>query len=454
MSRQQDGPPAGPPPKPGKPADLKTPGMLYRPRQNGWVLLWSPRSDLVERGYSKTTLRLWPHSTEPLPEPTRAEWEEISAACERRQSEMLAWANGSSTADLRAAFNGTIRSLSAIYQTDEDSPFKNLRYVQRGHYTRRLRTIEGDIGSIRLLDITFRDIRRWYEEWAAPVDAKDTRHEPRAYDLIAQLRLLFKFGKLALPKSSGCRELCEVLEELEFKGGTGRRKVWMSYQQAMALCAKAHDQGWHSIALAQALMIECAIRQKDVIGEWVPRSEPGITDVFCGPRKWIMGARWEEIDSHMVWRHRLSKSVRGNDAIMDPEAGQQEEYDLFAYPIVLAELRAMTASPHVSRSEFPATGPIIVCETTRRPWSRAEFGVRWRQAARAAGIPDNVQNRDSRPGAATEAILAGADKEMTQKLMGHARGETTDIYIRGKREIRSQIAELRSKVRERVANGH
>ena len=72
----------------------------------------------------------------------------------------------------------------------------------------------------------------------------------------------------------------------------------------------------------------------------------------------------------------------------------------------------------------------------------------WRLCAKAAGILSNVQNRDSRPGAATEAELAGAAPDTVRRLLGHARGETTEIYRRGNREVRSNIAKLRAEKRK------
>jgi hypothetical protein len=45
---------------------------------------------------------------------------------------------------------------------------------------------------------------------------------PRAYDLIVQLKQLFRFGKLALPKSSGCADACAIIEEMELQA-SGQR---------------------------------------------------------------------------------------------------------------------------------------------------------------------------------------------------------------------------------------
>jgi integrase len=75
-------------------------------------------------------------------------------------------------------------------------------------------------------------------------------------------------------------------------------------------------------------------------------------------------------------------------------------------------------------------GPVIVDSKTGRPFEYEEFRKRWRIIAQAAGIPDEVQNRDSRAGGITEARNAGADKDDIRQLAGHADVETTEIYIR------------------------
>jgi hypothetical protein len=429
--------------KPVKPASLDTPGLIYRPRQSGWLLMWSPRSDLVARGYPKTTFRLWPPSAANPhpPEPTPAEWEAVSAWCVRYQAELLLWANGGVATDPNSIFDGTIGSLSKLYQTDPDSGFKNLRHKTSLSYASKLRAIEIAIGSIQVRAITFRDFKRWYDQFAAPDSDGEPERKSRAHSFMTMLRIIFAFGKLALPKSSGCADVCEILHEMEFAGGTRRRVEIVTYQHARLVIAEARRRGLHSIALAQAMMTECGLRQKDVLGEWVPTAEPGMTDVHTARYKWLMGARWEEVDANLVWRHRLSKSVKGKKAIMDAQAGKVEEFDLKVYPMVVEELQRFG-------DRLPPSGPIIINENTGRPWNEKMFQKHWRRIARACGIPDNVQNRDSRAGAATEAELAGAPEKTIQRLLGHSRSETTEIYMRGGREVRSAIAKLRVEKRK------
>ena len=80
----------------------------------------------------------------------------------------------------------------------------------------------------------------------------------------------------------------------------------------MLIIKKAHEESMSSVALAQAFQFDCQLRQKDVIGEWVPIDEAGVSDVIDGDEKWLRGIRWEEIDLSMVLRHRASQGRQGD----------------------------------------------------------------------------------------------------------------------------------------------
>jgi len=418
-----------------------------------------PRGDLVARGFPSKAYRLWPPSTTiargteapPPTEPTAEEWEAIAAWCERYQCEMLLWANGGRSDDPASLFDGTITSLIRIYQTHDKSKFKKLRHGVQVDDTRRLRVIEETIGNFRVSRITWLNLIEWYEEFAAPNDG-GRQKQATARLILKILTQVFLFGKLALPETSGCGKVVEIMrdmaEQRTFASGRRQRKEYLTYQQAEQHCAASHRAGFGSIALAQAFMIECGMRQKDMIGEWVPRSEPGVTDMFCGASKWLMGARWEEIDERFVWKHRLSKSVT-REGIMDPETGKTELYELLEFPLVRREHARIAP---LNRANFPASGPVIVSENTRLPWSASRFRDRWREIARNAGIPDNVQNRDSRAGAATEADNSDAPREKVKRMLGHSREETTAGYQRDSMHIRTAIARARADHRERAAN--
>lgn len=66
-----------------------------------------------------------------------------------------------------------------------------------------------------------------------------------------------------------------------------------------------------------------------------------------------------------------------------------------------------------------------------------------------ASNPALISAKTSRPGAATEADLAGVEPDKRQRMLGHARGETTRIYEREEVEISREVAELRVKKRKK-----
>jgi hypothetical protein len=255
--------------------------------------------------------------------------------------------------------------------------------------------------------------------------------------MMTYIRIVISFGKLV--GLTGCKEARETLSELEFQVPK-RRTTFITAQQATDIRAEAHRRGLPSVALVQALMFELMIRQKDAIGEMIPASEPGISDVTHHGKKWLYGIRWSEISDDMILTHRLSKSLRGRDAVLDPTAGKTEAFDLRAYPMVMEEMQHV---PH-------RTGPLVICERTGRPWDHKYFATIWRQIANAVGVPSNVQNRDSRAGGVTEALDAEANPDQVRRHAGHSQIGTTMIYSRDSLEAKNNVQELRVKNRPKA----
>jgi site-specific recombinase XerD len=186
--------------------------------------------------------------------------------------------------------------------------------------------------------------------------------------------------------------------------------------------------GRPSIALAQAFQFELMLRQKDVIGEWVPIREPGISDVQADGLKWLRGIRWEEIDQNMVLRHLTSKRQK------------MIEVSLRNAPMVIEEMALLGAQP--------ANGPIIVSEWDRLPWTGPEFRRWWRIVAEAAGVPKEVRNMDSRAGAISEATDAGADLEHVRHAATHSNISMTQRYSRGAEGKIENVQKLRAEHRK------
>lgn len=425
--------------RPVKPDRLDTPGLNWRARSNGWVAYWVARPDIVERGYSLKSARLWPPSANPRLEPTTDEWNEIASSCARLQGQMLEWGNSKPTAfDPRAIYDGTMRSLVKIYLADPDSPYKELRDAAQFSYSSGLRTLDLAVGGARVLELTFRDFKRWHGEFCKPKVPGGLLRRPRGHRLMTLVRIAISFG--ALNKLPGCADAKAVLGGMEFTNPK-RRTVFMTPAQCIALRIQAHKAGFPSIAFTQAAMFELGARQKDFIGETIRLSDPGISDTVYHGRKWVNGMHSSEITPDLIWTHRLSKSLRGRNAILDPTAGKLEQFDLKAYPMLMEEVRYLEGRE----------GPVVICERTGRPWNQSSFGTTWRKIARAAGLPDYVQNRDSRAGSITEGRKAGARLEDMRIHAGHSRLQTTEGYDRADLETRNNVAQLRAKNRPQTA---
>lgn len=437
---------------PEKPAGLQARGLNWRKRSKHWVAYWVARADLVYRGYPLESQRLWPASDAVQPTaPVDDEWNYIGSECERLQDEMLAWAHGGEDSDPLSLFNDSLESLIRIYQVDPDSSYHNLRHETRIGYDSRMRIITKAVGKAKLSRLTFRDFKRWHEGFRG--DKKDPRTGrtvtqgkmvSRAHTLMTMIRMVIGFGNLAgLPE---CARLKTILSDpqLEFEVGRARTQ-YLTAEQVIAIRKKAHAAGRASIALAQAMTYELGWRQKDVLGEWIPVSEPGLSQIINHGKKWVIGIEWREISDDLILRHRLSKSVRGRNAVADPKNGQIEEYDLKEYPMIMEEIARI--SPEKRK------GPLLINERTDIPWRTKVFAKDWRSIARAAGVPDEVQNRDSRAGSATEADMVDdetIDVKEVQNHLGHATPEMTERYIRNRRHRRTKLQ--RARVKNRMTN--
>lgn len=391
------------------------PGLVWRPRMNEWVATWQCRTDIARRGFTPTAVPLWRGL-----EPSAVDVAMIQDQCSRIQGEMLMWAHGGPL-DGPVQFDGTLRRLIRSYQTDEDSNFGKLRYQSRKYYTVLMGIIEREHGNVTVDEINARLLRRWHEAW-------QERGQTMTRSLLRMLRTLFSFGFTIL-ENGECERLCSVMSKLRFPMPPKRNSV-ITADQVIAIRAKAHEMGHHSIALANALQFECLFRQKDVIGEWVPEGEPGLSDVSYEGKKWLRGLRWNEIDGKLILKHTTSK--RQKDI----------EINLHLAPMVMEELARFGDT-------LPSSGPMIVRESTGRPWRTTDYRQKWRAIARACGIPDTVKNMDNRAGGITEASNAGVPLEHIRHAATHSNIQTTQGYSRDGAEKTANVQQLRAAYRQK-----
>jgi hypothetical protein len=391
-----------------------TPGLRWRWR-NSWEAIWRARADIVKKGFRPKNKLLW-KGNRAL---TDFEVKKLQDECQSLQGEMLTHGRGGIP---DGVYNGTLASLIHCYRTDEDSTFRKLRFEVRKNQDHTLRRIVDNHGAEPVSQINARTLLRWHRQWSS-----NGQKIAIAHAFIGHLRTLTSFGMTIL-EDSECARLKTILSEMSFPVSKPRTER-MTADQAIAIRAQAHKFGWPSIALAQAFQFELMLRQKDVIGEWVPLTEPGLSAVTSRRGKWLRGLRWEEIDQNLILRHTTSKKLKDIAVNLRDDA-----------PMVMEELQAYEAYC----GELPTSGPICICEATARAWIATEFRRKWRIVARAAGIPDAVRSMDSRAGAITEAVEAGADLDQIRRTATHSDLKTTMGYNRaGYADSSAKVSQLR-----------
>lgn len=298
-----------------------------------------------------------------------------------------------------------IKQLADAYLTDPDSSFHGLRYVTREGYRRNIERIVADLGDRDIAAITSRDLLRLHAMWV------EGGRVSLAHGLATQLRIIVGFGATIL-EDADCQRLRGLLSGLRFKNAKPR-ETWITEAQAHAIRDEACRQQFYAVALAQAFQFDCALRQKDVIGEWVPLNDPEPSTILSpdGKMKWVRGITREEVNADMVLTHKTSKRSK------------MLTFPLKSCPMVMEEWFSA-----------PPSGPLIIDPFTDLPYEAWSYRRIWRRIATDAGVPKGVWNMDSRAGRITQVLAKGVSLEDARKLAGHSQQSTTSRYSRGTSE--------------------
>ncbi len=394
------------------PYNLPTPGLKRRPRQDGTKrLVWVARADLVKAGYKPKTVPLHYAADDAAL---------ISAACQRHQAEMLAWAAGHRPDP--TLFDGTVAGLIRRYQHDEASPYRKIKWNTRRVYDQTLGVIERAFGKRSLVALKNTDFQRWYDKAREPDAPGASERVNKAHKIVSLLRRLFSFGVAAeLPQ---CVRLKLILDNMTFEQ-PGRRDVALERHHVEAFVEVALEGHRLSLALGTVLQFEAALRQRDVIGEWVPLKTGEATGgIVLHDRRWANGLTWADLGQDFLIRKRTTKT------------GAFAAHDLKLFPMTMRLLRLVPAAKRV--------GPLVIDEKAGRPYATDGYAREWRKVADAAGIPREVWNMDARAGAITEADDAGADLDEIRATAAHTQSSTTVRYLRGSMGKSRKVAGLRA----------
>lgn len=263
-----------------------------------------------------------------------------------------------------SAYGGTFSGLIAKYQAHEKSPIHQLKHSVRLNYERSLKRLTKDIGDQLVGSWNAETVQAFYDRWAS--DNKIST----AHGMIAKIRLLCSFGALEL-NDEACIRLSTIIGMKRFQPPEGGSLLRLTRDQARAIRITSREHfGWDSISLAAALQFECPkLKQADIIGEWVPLSDPAKSDIMKGQEKWIRGLRWSDLDDNMVL-HRTASGRR--------DQTKEIEYSLTRSQMTMEEINRV---PLEKRK-----GPMLVCEFSGLPWTANEFRRKWKIVAEKAGV--------------------------------------------------------------------
>jgi len=367
---------------------------LYAPG-NDRGLYWKAPARYVKAGYALKRVRL---------EGTDLE---KAATCRALTREMLVWYDGAPKVS-----PGTWQWLLGRYKADEFSPYNEVKANTRATYTAEVAKLEDTIGAELLADWGDVRIKTWHRDLLAA--GRSVSYVKRQ---VTQLRICLNYGVRI--ENAECNRLALIMSKMKFASPKPRRK-FMTREQAEAIVAAADAAGHTSFGTAVLLMFETTLRPVDVRGLWAPahRSEGGIID---NGKRWGDGLTWEMIDADMrILRKESSKT------------GIEVEFDLRDMPVLRARLR-----------EIPRrAGPVFVT-FEGKPYKERYFSSLFDRFREAAGVPDDVQMRDARAGAITEAKEAGASPADIRDLAGHSDITTTNRYMRGRAEGAARVIRLR-----------
>ncbi|MFI5409108.1 hypothetical protein [Kaistia sp. UC242_56] len=335
----------------GQKLELDAPGLkIQRPSGKGPYVFWSAPPAAIAAGFRPKNVRLHPDWDDP------ADFDRIARECREWQAKVVAW--GSGEAVHRAPVPGTLGALAEEYQRADDSPFHAVRLSTRSTYLRWLKLL-APYGDVRLVDVDHGRLSDWYAELGQPEEGDQEPRRRRASSGLQMLRILFRFG--AERSIAECSRLLDLAMSPDFDMKPVRREP-MSAENAERFVDCALSIGDVRMALAQACQFELGLRQSEVIGEWVPIQPddgPGPDDIVFQRQRWTGGLTFD----------------------MPVLAG----IDLSTHPLVAQCLELIEDK----------RGPVVVREDGR-PFDRFTFSRRWRAVAKAAGLPDHVQNMDSR----------------------------------------------------------
>jgi len=337
--------------------------------------------------------------------------------CRELTIEMLAWFDSR----IMKVDHGTWRWLFSRYKGDKFSPIQEVKGNTREQYLVNIGRWEAEIGDEDLKNSTYEVIKSW--QIGMRDKGRTASYIKRQFGM---LRIVAGYGS-AIGNADSAR-ISSILSNMQFKN-SGKRAQVATRTHVTAVIAAADAAGDASFATGLMMQFEFALRAVDVRGQWLD-GKPEDGGIIRGGKRWQDGLTWDMIDRDVT---TITKIISKTSDSTDMAAMR---FDLGNVP----ELRArLLAVPLMSR-----IGPVIKSRTGK-PFHKRTWAAMWRRHAEAAGVPFEIQMRDTRAGAITEARANGANIIAIRDMAGHSTSEMTQRYLRSRSEAANEVILLRQR---------
>src|SRR6516225_5837599 len=207
------------------------PGLKWRRTAKGRQPYWVARQVVRDtKGFPDRTIRL----------PRDVDQDALAELCRDHTARLMEFLAEPEPSGLHTRYDGSIRSLSRLFQEHPDSTFNQVKRNTRDSYTDSLKVIEGTIGNRAIRKVTVLDVQRYYRLWRAPRKERGLSRTKRAHDAVATLRMILRFG-FAIGIDE-CGALVERLKMVRFEKSPAREQE-MTYAHATAFVRKALELG-------------------------------------------------------------------------------------------------------------------------------------------------------------------------------------------------------------------
>jgi hypothetical protein len=384
---------------------LYSPGIKHR--KDRGTYFWRPPQKYLNAGYSIKIFTL-PGTQDDGSDIQRA------AQCRALTREMLDWYDGVK----QGRSPGTWGWLIGRYKSDEYSQINDVRPNTRLDYLKVLSKIEEAIGEVLIQETDFARMMSW---------KKSMERKGRSTHFIKKW-----FTHWGIVNSHGikigetqCSALKAIRGEMRIKS-PARRSTYITRPQVDAVVAEADSRGLTHVALAVLLRFEFMLRGVDVHGQWEPKGNRN-GGIQADSQMWVDGLTWDLFDADLV---RFTKVIsKTRDSLPEPYT-----FDLSNTPDIR---RRLAEVPGQNR-----TGPVIVLPNGQPP-KNGVITRTFKTIVRDLKLPEELQIRDTRSGAITEA-KGLADPHSLQHAAQHTQSTTTDIYIRDRSGAANNVVRLRN----------